>query len=65
MSHYNELTVGLIRLDSYSAATMPPASQYVGCVILVTQNTSPGKPTLAFSDGVHWYPLTPGSTPIS
>ena len=45
-----------LRLQPYTVATLPPASKWVGGMVLVSDI-----PTIALSDGTDWYPITLGA----
>ncbi len=61
MAHYNELNANLLRLDTYTVATVPSATAFSGGLIFV-QDGNAGAGTLAFSDGTNWKVMTIGAT---
>jgi hypothetical protein len=61
MAHYNELNANLLRLDTYTVATVPSAAAFTGGLIYVS-NGNGGLPTLAFSDGTNWKVMSIGAT---
>ena len=53
MSRYEELTAGVLQLESFTVATVPAPADHVGALIYVS-NGAAGLPILAFSDGTAW-----------
>lgn len=41
------------RLNRYTVATVPPASDHLGCIAYVS-NGAAGSPVIAFSNGTNW-----------
>lgn len=43
----------IVKLKSYTVATVPPAASHTGCMIYVT-NGAAGSPCMAVSNGTNW-----------
>lgn len=53
MSAGVEIHANMVRFDSYTVLTVPPAAPFKQGLIYVS-NGAAGNPVLAFSDGTNW-----------
>lgn len=60
MAHYNELNANLLRLDTYTVATLPSATDFIGGLIYVKDGNA-GAPALAFAVGGAWKVVSIGA----
>ena len=60
MAHYNELNANLLRLDTYTVATMPSPTDFAGGLIYVKDGNA-GAPALAFAVANKWFRVSIGT----
>lgn len=64
MAFREELTAGIVWLETFTVATAPDATQYTGAIIYVS-NGAAGSPCIAFSNGTNWIRTDDSSTAIA
>lgn len=65
MTERAEMNIGILKLDSFTVANAPSASERGAGAVIYVSNGKEGSPVLAFSNGTSWIRVDDGATAIA